>query len=339
VLRINSMTPAARQKAIRDYFKLKGGLALENARQKIMQHYQDPSEPSQALRYFARVTLRNPLPIFPALASISCEAVGGNMEAILPFAQALVLISGAADIHDDVIDQSPIKRRKQTVMGKFGANIAILSGDTLLVEGFKDLIDATEPLPPEQSKEIRRLVSDAVAEICSAEALEIKMHRKFDIDPDDFLEVFHLKAVVPEVAMKIGAIIGKGSEKDVTLLGHYGRIFGVNSLIIEEFADLLTIDELSSRYKNECLPLPVIYAFQNSIAKEALLPMLEMESLDKRNHQKVVNIVLDSEEIKSLIELLIRNTKDEIGSLSNFSEKIRGKLQELLLTPLEPLRT
>jgi geranylgeranyl pyrophosphate synthase len=333
------MTPAARQKAISDYFKLKGGLAQENARQKIMQHYQDSSEPSKALRYFARVTLSNPLPIFPALASISCEAVGGNMEAILPFGQALVLISGAADIHDDVIDQSPIKRKKQTVMGKFGANIAILSGDTLLVEGFKDLIDATEPLPPEQAKEIRRLVSNAVAEICSAEALEIKMHRKFEIVPEDFLSVFQLKAVVPEVAMKIGAIIGKGTEEDVALLGQYGRVFGVNSLVIEEFADLLTIDELSSRSKNECLPLPVIYAFQNSLAKEALLPMLQMESLDKRNHQKVVDVVLNSEEIKSLIELMIRNTKDEISCLSHFNEKMRGKLQDLLLTPLEPLLT
>ena len=339
MLKDDLMSSTAKYKAIRDYFKQKGGLALENSRKKIIQHYKDPSVTSQALRYFARVTLRHTWPVFPALASIACEAVRGNIEATLPFGEALVLISGAADIHDDVIDQSPIKGRRQTVMGKFGANIAILSGDILLVEGFKDLIDATDHLPPKQAKEIRRLVSDAVAEICSAEALEIKMHRSFEIKPKDFLEILHLKAVVPEVAMKIGAIIGKGTEKDVALLGQYGRVFGINSLIIEEFSDLLTIDELSCRFKNECLPLPVIYAFQNSLTKEALLPMLKTESLDKKNHREIIRITLDSTETKFLIELMVKNANDEISSLGNFDEKMQGKLQDLMLTPLDPLRT
>jgi geranylgeranyl pyrophosphate synthase len=329
----------SKQKAIKDYLDQKGGLALENGRKSIIQNYKDSSVPSKALRYFARITLKNTWPVFPALTSIACEAVGGKIEAALPFGEALVLISGAADIHDDVIDQSPIKGRRQTVMGKFGANIAILSGDMLLAKGFKDLMDATDGLPQEQAKEIRRLLFDAIDEICIAEALEINLQRKFDINPKDFLEVLRLKAVVPEIAMKIGAIIAKGAEKDVELLGKYGRVFGINSLIIEEFADLFTLDELSCRFKNECLPLPIIYAFQNSLTKEALLPMLRMEPLNKKYHNKIIRITLDSEKTDLLIKLVIKNAKDELLALGNSYEKMRGKLQDLMLTPLEPLQT
>ena len=183
---------------------------------------------------------------------MSCEAVGGNIEKTVPFGEAIVLISAAADLHDDVIDQSSVKSKRQTVLGKFNAGTAILAGDILLVEGFRQLTEASELIHKEQSKEIIKLVSEAVVEICTAEALEVKLHRRFDLTPSEYNEIIRLKAVVPELAMKIGAIVGKGTSENVDALGQFGRIYGINSLIIEEFADLLNNEELKNRVKNEC---------------------------------------------------------------------------------------
>ena len=140
------------------------------------------------------------------------------------------------------------------------------------------------------------MVSDAVLEICTAESLEIQLRNRLDLTPDEYLEVIRLKAVVPEVAMKMGALIGNGRSKDVESLGQFGRIYGVNSIIIDEFADLFDVEELSNRLKNECPPLPIIYCLQNPEMKANLVPLLGVDLMDKKTHKKIVKTVLKSSE-------------------------------------------
>jgi geranylgeranyl pyrophosphate synthase len=316
-------------------FRLRGGKAMNNARKKMVLDLKDESFTSQALRYFAKVTLRNALPVFPALISMSCEAVGGDVEKTTSFGEAIVLLSAAADLHDDVIDQSFTKGVKQTVLGKFNAGTAILAGDILLVQGFKKLTEAAEAVPKNQSREIINLFSDAVKEICIAEALEIQIHNKADLTPAEFHEAIRLKAVVPELSMKVGAILGDGSSEAVNNLGHFGRTYGINSIIIEEFMDMLNSEELRNRIKNECPPLPIIYAIQNPQIKANLGPLLDADTLNESDCKKIVEPVLDSCEVQSLQKFLSSNAFAEIKNLPNkIKGKIREELENLLLVPL-----
>ena len=321
--------------AIKQNFKQKGGASMQNARKKI-QSYPSNNYASPALKYFAQVTLKNALPVFPALMAISCESVGGNAEKIVPFGEAIVLISAAADLHDDVIDQSAVKGSKQTVLGKFDAATSILAGDILLVEGFRQLSEECKKLPEAQSKEIMRLTGDAVFEICSAEVLEVSLRSKLDLKPDELLEVIKLKAVVPELAMKIGAILGEGSSGNVEKLGKYGRAYGVVSIIVEEFADLLDMEEFCSRLKNECLPLPMIHAIQNVKVKSVILPMLKADLLDEDAFNKIVDLVLDTTEVKAFEKNLIEDAKIGLKALPmDLKGKSREELENLLLVPLD----
>jgi geranylgeranyl pyrophosphate synthase len=321
-------------------FKQKGSPAVKNIRKNIMKNFTDDSYSSQALRYFAEVTLPNALPVFPALIAMSCEAMGEDIEKTVPFGEAIVLISAAADLHDDVIDQSSVKSQRQTVLGKFNSGTAILTGDILLTEGFRRLTDASESIPKVQSKEIIKLVSEAVIEICTAEALEIKLHRRFDLTPSEYQEIIRLKAVVPELAMKIGAIVGNGNLENVEALGQFGRIYGINSLIIEEFADLLNNEELKNRVKSECVPLPVIYALQNPQIKTNLLPLLEADLSNESIQKKIVDLTLDSQEVDALQKILVANATEGLKKLpSSANRKIREELENLLLVPLNYFET
>lgn len=316
-------------------FRQRGGTAMKNARKKMLLNFKDDSYTSQALRYFAKVTLHNALPVFPALISMSCEAVGGDAEKTTPFGEAIVLVSASADLHDDVIDQSYVKGSKQTVLGKFNAGTAILAGDILLFEGFKQLTNASELIPKVQFKEIMKLVSEAVLEICTAEALEIQLRGKLDLTPSEIHEVIRLKAVVPELAMKIGVILGNGNSKAVKDLGQFGRTYGINSIIIEEFADMLNFDELKNRLKNECPPLPIIYALQNPQIKTNLLPLLNADILNESANEKIVQIVLESCEVQVLQKILVSNATTELKKLPKIVKgKIREELENLLSVPL-----
>jgi geranylgeranyl pyrophosphate synthase len=319
---------------IKRTFKERGGTAMKNAR-KTLSLFTDESYTSQALRHLSKVTLHNSLPVFPALVSMAYEAVGGNDERAVPLGEAILLTSFAADLHDDVIDKSTSKGVKQTIFGKFGEVTAILTGDILLVRGLKKLNEATEYLPNEQSKEIIQSVSDAIEEICTAEALQFKLKLGSEVTPQQYYEVIRLKAVVPELCMKIGAILGTNDSVSVKMLGEFGRIYGINSVIVEEFADLLNFDEFRNRLKNEIPPLPMLYALQNPNVK-ANLSILQNAELNADIHEKVVDAVLDSKEVDALHKLLVENaTMGQRQLPKEVKGKLREELEALLFVPLK----
>jgi geranylgeranyl pyrophosphate synthase len=321
--------------SVRKIFKIRGGSALRNVRKTLLQKYTDDSYSSQALRYLSKVTLHNALPVFPALLSMANEAVGGDSETAIPFGEGILLISFAADLHDDVIDQSFTKGSKQTVLGKFNAPTAILAGDIILVEGLRQLTQAAESLPKEKSKEIIKWVSESVFEICTAEALQFRLKDKTDLTPEEYYKVISLKAGVPELCMKIGAFLGTSNIKDVECLGRFGRVFGINSVIVEEFADLLNLEEFKNRLKHEIAPLPMLYANQNAVIRTNITNLLYSE-IDKVVHEKIIDTVLDSIEVNELAKTMISNA--EMGK--NFlpmgiERKIREELENLLFVPLK----
>jgi geranylgeranyl pyrophosphate synthase len=320
---------------IRKAFKKRGGPAMKIARKTLLK-FKDDTVLSQALRYFSKVTLHNALPVFPALIAMSCEAVAGDIKKTTPYGEAIVLISAAADLHDDVIDRSLKKANKLTVLGKFNAETALLAGDVLLVKGIRLLSEAAEAIPKKQGQEILKLVSNSVFEICQAESMEIQMHdNKFSLTPDEYLEVIKLKAVVPELAMKIGAIVGDGSSDEVERLGQFGRIYGINSILFEEFADLLNIDELKNRLEHECPPLPLLYALENPQIKASIMPLLKPESINESIHKKIVNTTLESKEELALQKILVLNANREVKKLEAITGKIKEELADLLLVPLK----
>lgn len=319
---------------IKSKIKQRGEVAMENVRKGIVTKYNDGSSIAQALTYFATVTLDNALPVFPALISIACEAVEGKLEYITPFSEAIVFISTAADLHDDIIDHSTKKKNKLTVLGKFGSTITILAGDILLVEGFKKLSEACNEIPLEKSKEIMKIVSDAVFEICSAEALESKLHSKSNIAPKKYEEIIRLKAVVPELTMKIGAIVGNKKTEYIEKLGQFGRSYGTISVIVEEFADLLEINELRNRIKNECPPLPILYALQDKKIRRILKPLINSEEINKSIHGQIVNIILESKDVVRLQKTIISDARITIQNLPSINGRIKEELESMLLVPL-----
>jgi heptaprenyl diphosphate synthase len=314
---------------VKGIIEKRGRAALEQARQEILGSPYKGGAVSSALKYFARITLKGSLPVFPALLSLSCEAVEGKTEKTTSIGAALTLIAGVADIHDDIIDQSVIKYSKKTVFGKFGGDIALLAGDALLMQGLMLLHRECESLPKEQRKTILSLIPNAFFEISNAEAKEIRLMRKFDITPREYFEVISLKAVVPEVHCKIGGILGNGEIERIEALGNYGRVFGIVSGIRDDFIDLLEYSELRNRLKNECPPLPMLYALQNPEIKKEIARFLGKQNLTERQVQRLATISLKSAEVEKLkteMNLMIQKAIDELSSIKDLATEKELKL-------------
>lgn len=296
-------------------FEKRGKAALEKAIQEILSCQYNHGILASALEYFATVTLKGVLPVFPALLSLSCEAVGGNSDRTTSVGAALVLIAGAADIHDDIIDQSQIKYSKKTVFGKFGSTVALLAGDELLIQGLILLQRECEPLSKKQKETILNLLWQALVEISQAEAKEARLMKKTEVHPKEYFELIRKKAVVPDLHCKIGSIIGNGNESTIEALGHYGRTFGIVSLVREEFIDLLEYPELRNRLTNECPPLPLLYALQNSEINKEVKSFIENSNLTKKEASRITKIVMDSCEVKELKKDMNLRIEEELRQL------------------------
>jgi geranylgeranyl pyrophosphate synthase len=237
--------------------------------------------------------------LHPALLGLACEAVGGDAEKTQKVGAALVLLAGGADLHDDIIDGSTVKDTKPTVLGKFGKDLTVLSGEALLFEGLYLLHEACTSFPKEQRKAILRLVKEAFIKLSSVEAQETSLHKRTDV-ADEYLDMIKTKSAVTEATLKIGAIIGEGSPQEIEILGSFGRTFSILFALRDEFIDTFEIDEVLNRYKNECLPLPVLLTLKNPKKAEEITRLLSKQRIAEAEVENLLDIVIDSEETEGL---------------------------------------
>jgi len=268
----------------------RGRKALEMARNEILQEKIECKEVREALKYFITEYWHDVAR--PALLSLACEAVGGDPDITTPIAIPMTLISGAIDIHDDIIDQSKVKGSRPTVLGKFGKDIALLVGDALLFKGFTLLHKAAEKgIPTEKVAVIVDIIKRTFFELGDAEALELQFRGRIDVTPEEYLRVVRKKAADVEAHTRISAILGNGSKEEIEALSEYGRLLGMLILLRDDLIDMIDFEEAVHRIKREYLPLPILYALQNSKIKPEISSVLSKETITKRDAEKILAVV------------------------------------------------
>jgi geranylgeranyl pyrophosphate synthase len=267
----------------------RGKEGLELARKTILGEKIDSKEVREALDYFMNEYWHDFTS--SALLSLVCEAVGGDPKITTPFAVSLTLISGAIDIHDDIIDQSKNKDARPTVYGKFGKDIALLVGDALLFKGFTVLYDAVEKgISAEKIAVITNIINRTFFELGNAEALELQFRGRTDVTPEEYLQVVRKKAADVEAYTRISAIVGGGSEEEIEALGEYGRLLGMLVILRDDMIDMIDLEETLHRIKKEHLSLVIVYALQKPEIKSVLSQLLK-KTLTMKDTEKILMIV------------------------------------------------
>ena len=320
------------QRAI-DLIQERGQKAVEKSRELALLDDTGYGPLNQAIKYFMDEFWYDFL--HPALISLACKAVGGNGEDTTSVGAAIVLLAGAADIHDDIIDESEIKEPYLTVFGKFGRDIAVLSGDALLLKGLYVLHESLMLLPREKARLILESVRQAFLELCGGEAREANLRGKTEISRQDYLEIIKQKAAASEATTRIGAILGGGTEKEIELLGHFGRTYGMLLTLRNEFIDVFEPDELRNRVENECLPIPILLAFQDDARKAKILQLFK-KKMTARNIERILDLSLDSKETRALVRDMKKWVENEISEISPLLH-CRNELTSLLIATLEDI--
>jgi len=288
--------------------------SLEIAKKEILQEKMKCKEINDAFMYYVRNW--NDV-VHPGLISIACEAVGGSADETIPMQVVMLLLTAALDIHDDIIDESKTKYGKPTVFAKFGKDIALLVGDAFLIKALVLLHKLEKQFPAETMDAIWNIINSRFFELGDAEALEASLKGNIDISPEECFQILKMKASTFEAHMRIGAIVGGGEQDIVDLIGNYGRTLGILIGIREDFIDVFEPEELQNRLRNECLPLPVLYAFKNPQTKKSILDHLSKREISGKDADRIVDIIFEEEnvgmfrnEVKRLAEEVCNNISD-----------------------------
>jgi geranylgeranyl pyrophosphate synthase len=277
--------------------------------------------------------------VHPGFFSIAHQAVGGDSGATEVQVQAaLATIAGALDIHDDVIDNSKMKHGMPTVFGKFGKDVAILLGNAFLIEGISLLNKSIELFPQEKRREILETFKKLLFEVGNAHALELNLKEKFDVAPEECLRIISMKAASFEADMRIGAIVGGGTMKEISILTRYGRILGILATLREEFVDTFAIEELNQRVASEYLPLPVLYAMQNEKAKESVVKIFANGNIRTKDVDELVDLVFKAAgviKLKKRMKEFVHESVEIVSKLENL--KLEAYLKSLASTFLEDI--
>jgi geranylgeranyl pyrophosphate synthase len=271
----------------------------------------------------------------PAPFAIAYEAVGGDSDKMAEAQAAVVMLSAALDIHDDIIDKSETKRGTQTLTGKYGQDVALLLGNAFFVNGFMLLDDSASKLTPEKIQEIFHITKKGLFEVGDAHALEFRFRQKMHADAEEYMQVLKMKAVTTQMSMQLGAMLGGGTNHEIEVLTKYGRILGTLAALREEFIDIFEIQELNQRLQNECLPIPILYALEGRNSKK-IEEILSKKKMKEDNVRDLLDLISQSKRVKALkkeMMVMIEDAHNLVSQIEN--DESRGLLDALIASMVE----
>ncbi len=302
--------------------------ALELAKKELLEEEFESKEIKDALTYYSQ-SWRDVL--HPGLLSIACDAVGGDVKKSVPIQVVMLLLTAAADIHDDIIDGSLLKQGRPTVLAKYGKEAALLVGDALLVKALVLLHGLEGKFPTQSLNAIWEVIKRRFFEMGDAEALETSVKGNIDISVEKYLTILEMKAATTDAQMRIGAILGGGEQTVIDALGDYGRALGVLIGIREDFVDVFEPVELQNRIKNECLPLPVLVAFKDPHTRERVLNHLSMQQISDENAETIVDLVFQERNVEILRNRINGFVQQAMKKVSQIPNKHLVSLLERLV--------
>ncbi|MCF8424540.1 MAG: polyprenyl synthetase family protein [Bacteroidia bacterium] len=176
----------------------------------------------------------------PLLTLIGCDLFEANPNDAINAALSVELFHNFSLIHDDILDNAPLRRGNTTVHEKWNHNIALLSGDGMMVKGFEVLSKSNE----KQIPELLRLFSKTGLQVCEGQQMDMNFEIQEKVSVHDYIDMITFKtAVLLGCSLQMGAICANASLKNQQHLYEFGMHVGIAFQILDDILDVYADDE------------------------------------------------------------------------------------------------
>jgi len=272
---------------------------------------ESPSELYEPIRYILSIGGKK---MRPLLAALSYQMYKDNTEEVLRPLLAIEVFHNFTLMHDDIMDKAPLRRGKPTVHEKWNENIAILSGDVMLVRAYSLLLD----IQPNKLSVVLKRFSETAAQVCEGQQWDMNYETQNTVSVENYIEMIRLKtAVLLGFSLELGAILADAPPKDIQLLYDFGVNIGLGFQLKDDLLDVYgdaqkfgkqVGGDIASNKKTYLL-ISALNKAQGETAQE-LHHWLSATCFDKIEKVKAVTHIYDNLGIKANTEKLIQSYFD-----------------------------
>jgi octaprenyl-diphosphate synthase len=255
----------------------------------------------------------------PALTILSSYAVGGDARYnSIRMATVMEFLHTATLVHDDIIDDSDIRRNRPTVNALYGNETAVLMGDWLYMSAFETSLS-------ERSLPILDILTRVTRKMTEGELLQLTLLGRSDISEAQYLDVLQRKtAHLFSACCEVGSILGSASKTHQTALRDYGLNLGTAFQLIDDLLDFTSTDDALGKAAGVDL-----------LAGKVTLPLIYLVQSNPESKQMIDTVITEAayETItrQELLDAVRRNggLEDARARADQFAEAARGALDEL----------
>lgn len=234
-------------------------------------------------------------------------------------------------MHDDIMDKAPLRRGKLTVHEKWNPNIAILSGDVMLVRAYECFLE----VETSKLQKVLRLFSTCAAAVCEGQQLDMNFEKQEHISISDYLHMITLKtAVLLGLCLEIGAVLNNADDNDALLLKNFGINIGIAFQLRDDLLDVYgDQNKFGKQVGGDILADKKTFLLITALAQANALQKQTLTNFSRESiylpEQKISDIteVYNQLNIRSQTEAIINNYFDEaIQSLDAVQAPAERKL-------------
>ncbi|OOG63841.1 polyprenyl synthetase family protein [Flavobacterium sp. A45] len=191
----------------------------------------EPKNLYEPIDYILRLGGKRMRPVLTLMASEVFEA---DYKKALPAAMAVEVFHNFSLVHDDIMDDAPLRRGEQTVHEKWNINTGILSGDAMLILAYQYF----EQYEPAVFRDLAKLFSKTALEVCEGQQWDVDFETRANVTIPEYLKMIEYKtAVLVAAAMKMGAIIADTTAENANLIYDFGLNLGLAFQLQDDYLD------------------------------------------------------------------------------------------------------
>jgi len=238
----------------------------------------------------------------PLLVLLSAKAFAYQGERHFNLAAAVEFIHTATLLHDDVVDESSLRRGRETANSIWGNEASVLVGDFLYSRGFQLMVAA-------DNMRVLKILADATNTIAEGEVLQLMNVQNSETTEEAYMQVIRCKtAKLFEAAAQLGAVVSGCDETQIAAMAEYGMSLGVAFQIIDDALDYTTSSETMGKNRGDDLAegkptLPLIYAYEKGTPAQREIIQQAIEQADASQFEAITQIIKSTKAVEYSYQL------------------------------------
>ncbi|GAB4399741.1 MAG: polyprenyl synthetase family protein [Microscillaceae bacterium] len=286
----------------------------------IHQHHfgQHPAELYEPIRYLMDLSGKR---MRPLLVLLAYQLFAKDWEKALAPAVGLEVFHNFTLMHDDIMDCAPLRRGQATVHEKWNTNIAILSGDVMLVKAYDLMLEST----PSRLPQVLRAFNRCAAEVCEGQQLDMNFEQREEVSEAEYIEMIRLKtAVLLGFALELGGLLAGADTKNCQILRDFGENIGIGFQLKDDWLDVYADAEKFGKQvggdiianKKTFLLLKALELSKGE-TKARLMHWLSVKNYDKAQKVREITYIYNQLGVDNLCEQAMNRYFDQSSTLLN----------------------